>query len=40
MAYLFISMYLESFVANFGEKMSAKLAYLLGTLVKASSTFK
>ena len=40
MAWLLIAVYLDSFVANFGEKISTKLAYLPRTLVKALFTFK
>ena len=32
-------MYSKSFAANFGEKTSAKLVYLLGILVGDLSTF-
>ena len=34
MSRLLIFIYLKSSIANFGEKMSAKSAYLLETLVK------
>ena len=33
-------MYSRSFIANFGKKIFAKLAYLLKTVIKALSTLK